>query len=45
MENRPRPFMRFYRPNETAKSHQQPPVKEQSIKRNSSNLQAVISQT
>ena len=28
IENQPPPFMRFYRPNETAKPHQQPPVEE-----------------
>jgi len=32
MKNRPRPFMRFYQPNETSKPHHQPPVEEQSTK-------------
>ena len=42
MENQPRLFMRFYQSNETAKPHQQPPVEEQSTKRDSSNFQATI---
>ena len=44
IENQPPPFMRFYRPNETAKPHQQPPVEERSTKRESSNHQAIINQ-
>ena len=36
--------MRFYRSNETVKLRQQPPVEEQSTKRDSSNLQMAISQ-
>jgi len=44
MNNWPRPFMRFYQSNETAKSYQQLSAEEQSTKRESSNLQAVISQ-
>ena len=44
MENRPLPFMRLYRSNETAKPHQQPLVEEQSTERDLSNLQAIISQ-
>ena len=33
---RPSPFIRSYRSNETAKQHQQPPIEEQSTKRDSS---------
>ena len=44
IEIQPRPFMRSYWLNETAESHQQPLVEEQPIKRDSSNLQATISQ-
>jgi len=44
MENRSRPFMRSHQSNKTTEQHQQPLVEEQSIKRDSLNLQATISQ-
>ena len=44
MKNRPRPFMRSHQSNKTAEQYQQPPVEEQSTKRDSSNLQATIGQ-
>jgi len=44
MKNRPRPFMRSHQSNKTAEQYQQPPVEEQSTKRDSSNLQATNSQ-
>ena len=40
-----RPFTRFYRSNKATESHQQLPVEERSIKSDSSNIQATISQT
>ena len=36
LENRPRPFMRYYWSNETAEPHQQPSIKDQSTKGDSS---------
>jgi len=44
MENRSRPFMTSHQLNKTAKQYQQLLVEEQSTKRDSSNLQAAISQ-
>jgi len=44
MENGPRPYMRSHQSNKTAEQHQQPPVEEQSTKKDSSSLQAIISQ-
>ena len=44
MENQPRPFMRSHQSNKTAEEQQQPSVENQSTKRDSSNLQAIISQ-
>jgi len=44
MENQPQLYMKFYRSNEIAELHQQSPVEEQLIERDSSNLQTTISQ-
>jgi len=44
VENRPRPFMKSHQSNKTTEQHQQPPVEEQSTKRDSSNFQATIIQ-
>ena len=44
MENRPRLFMRIYQSNKTTEKPQQPPVEEQSTKRDSSNFQTTINQ-
>ena len=44
MENRARPYMRSHQSNKTAEQHPQLPVEEQPTKRDSSNLQATISQ-
>jgi len=44
MKNRPQPFMRSHQSNKTVEQHQQPQVEKQSTKKNSSNLQVIISQ-